>query len=97
MKTLLTLPAATQLLAKEFARKRAPECRTCTLPTPFWGPAPEDKAGLWYLRTLEPCVHGCHKVVAQIWAEITTLHAIEHAPLPRQANRTRERKVHSRR
>ena len=97
MKTLLSLASATQLLAKEFARQRSPECGTCFVPKPFWGPAPEGMTGLWYLRALEPCVHGCHTLVARIWVDITSAHDIAYAPLHHRAPRARRQmKAHPR-
>jgi len=80
MKTTLSLSAATQLLAMEFARQKSPDCRACSVPMLFWGPAPEGLRGLWYLKALAPCAHGCNSLVAQIWVEITDRHDIEHAP-----------------
>jgi hypothetical protein len=80
MKTKLSVSAATKLLATEFARQRAPGCRTCTVPMLYWGPSPEGTTGLWYLKALSHCTHGCHTLVAKIWVEITDQHEIENAP-----------------
>ena len=92
MKTPIPLSSATELLAKEFARQRSPECRACSVPEPFWSPAPEGTAGLWFLKALAPCPHGCQTLVARIWVELTNLHDIEYSP-PRTPARKPRREL----
>ena len=79
---MLSLSSATELLEREFARQRSSACKECRVPAPFWSPAPEGVAGLWFLPALAPCAHGCHTLVARIWVELTNLHDIEYSPPP---------------
>ena len=58
----------------------------------FWGPAPQGFAGLWYLKALAPCKHGCHTLVAAIWVEVTARHDIESVPVRPQRRVRRELK-----
>lgn len=88
MKTVLPLSSATELLEKEFGQQRSPDCHICVVPKLFWGPAPAGIGGLWYLKALPPCMHGCHTIVARIWVGITNLHDIEYSP-PRPTGKTR--------
>ncbi len=66
-------PAMYTLLIREFTRLRPHECKRCKIPLPFWGPA----AGVsntvyWYMPIVAPCVHGCHAIIAELWARTTT-------------------------
>ena len=64
----LAPPDAFALLVQEFARLKSPECKQCSAPVPFWGPAPNDTRGYWYLPTPQACGHGCGKVILELWA-----------------------------
>ena len=77
---MLSLSSATALLEREFARQRTHACLECRVPAPFWAPAPHGMAGLWFLKALAPCPHGCHSLVARIWVELTNVYDIEYSP-----------------
>ena len=66
----LTATHVIALLNKEFARLKSPECTQCHAPVPFWGPAPNDTRGYWYLPTPQACSHGCSKVMLELWARV---------------------------
>ncbi len=60
------------LLANEFAKARPAGCGSCAIPKPFWGPSAGLGSGYWYMATPADCPHGCRKVIAEIWARVTT-------------------------
>ena len=80
MKTTISLTEATVYLQREFEKARPPDCKTCTYPKPFWGPAVGIGTGYWYLKMPPPCSEKCLAVIAQLWAKFTTEHEIEHRP-----------------
>jgi len=67
-KKQLTPPQAFALLIEEFARLKSPQCTQCRVPLPFWGPAPNDARGYWYMPTPQACSHGCSKAMLELWA-----------------------------
>jgi hypothetical protein len=80
-------PAMYALLIREFARLRPAECKRCSIPLPFWGPAAGvSNSVYWYMPSSPPCVHQCHHIIAELWATVTTEYEIA-APgtrMPRQ-------------
>lgn len=70
---VITGPSMYSLLIREFARLKAPDgtCN-CRVPLPFWGPAPGTDAGYWYMETPRACPHGCARVLAVLWAKLTS-------------------------
>ena len=79
MRKALSATQAKQLLEREFAHLRSPECKTCKAPTPFWGPGAFAGTGYWYLKMLAPCPHRCNRVINRVWAQITTEYQIERS------------------
>jgi hypothetical protein len=59
-------------LEAEFKKVRSPECSTCVVPKPFWGPSAGLGQGYWYMKTPADCPQGCRQALAQIWARVTT-------------------------
>ena len=69
---VITGPNMYSLLIREFARLKSPDCVSpCRVPLPFWGPAPGSD-GYWYMETPPSCPHGCNRVLAVLWAKLTT-------------------------
>ena len=60
-------------LESEFLAARPAACKTCQPPKTFWGPAAGPGSdGYWYMEQAVDCPHGCRKVMAEIWARLTT-------------------------
>jgi hypothetical protein len=72
----ITGPSMYALLIREFARLKSPECTHCRVPLPFWGPAPGNQAGYWYMETPRACPYECGQLLAALWARLTTEYQI---------------------
>ena len=59
----------------EFAERQPAGCRRCRVPMPFWGIAPGN-SGYWYQPAPPPCEQGCHTVLIELWARLTTEYTI---------------------
>ena len=65
------------LLINEFERLRHPGCtRSCRVPLPFWGPAPGGQSVYWYMPPPPSCPSGCGRLIAGLWADLTTEYMI---------------------
>jgi hypothetical protein len=74
---LISGPNMYALLIREFARVKPPECtRSCRVPLPFWGPAPGGQGVYWYMTPPPACPYGCGKLIASLWANLTTEYRI---------------------
>jgi hypothetical protein len=74
---MITGPNMYALLIREFDRLRPSACtRSCRVPLPFWGPAPGVEGVYWFMKTPQSCPHGCHQLVAELWANLTTEYRI---------------------
>lgn len=80
MKKTVSVAEAAAHLRREFIGARAPGCRTCTFPMPYWGPGVMTGTGYWYLQMPPPCPHLCQSVMARLWVAFTEEHEIEHQP-----------------
>ena len=59
-------------MVAEFAKVRSPQCKTCVVPKPFWGPSAGTGSVYWYMEPGTNCQYGCRQLIAQIWAKATT-------------------------
>jgi hypothetical protein len=70
---MISGPNMYALLIREFDRVRPAECsRSCRVPLPFWGPAPGGQSVYWYMTPPPPCPYGCSRLIAELWAKLTT-------------------------
>jgi hypothetical protein len=72
----ITGPNMYALLIREFALIKDPECKTCRVPLPYWGPAPGHLTGYWYIEAAQMCAYGCRQSLALLWARLTTEYRI---------------------
>jgi hypothetical protein len=72
----ITGPNMYALLIREFALVKDPECKTCRVPLPYWGPAPGHLTGYWFMETPQACAYGCRQSLAVLWARLTTEYKI---------------------
>ena len=68
----ITAEALYDFMVAEFAKVRPPECKTCVVPKPFWGPSAGTGSVYWYMEPATNCPNGCRQAIAQIWAKATT-------------------------
>ncbi len=80
MKKAMSAAEMKALLIEEFAKLRSPECKTCEVPLPYWGPGPGPGNGYWYMETAVQCPYGCRQRIAELWARLTTEYEISAPP-----------------
>jgi hypothetical protein len=72
--TRTSLPAAQlyAVLDREFKARRPVRCARCSVPLPFYHPAPDDVSANWQIGTPQFCPHGCHLVIAELLLTLWT-------------------------
>lgn len=72
---VITPPRMYALLINEFAKLRPSECTRCRASLPYCGSAPGNQL-YWFMQAPPACPHGCHQVLAELWARLTTEYKI---------------------
>lgn len=60
------------LLSLEFKRARPAFCRRCRAPFPYLVERTDFASANWFVSGFSECLHGCHRVVAEIIARLWT-------------------------
>jgi len=68
-------------LDREFRAHRPARCGICRVPLPYWSGAPDEVSANWLIGTPTICPHGCHRVIAEVLAELWTRYDL-NGPLP---------------
>ena len=76
-RTALSMAELYAILEREFLQRRPPQCRICSVPLPYWRRPPDDSSANWFIGTPQECEHGCHRVVAELLAELWTRYDID--------------------
>ena len=74
------------ILDREFRARRAPDCRRCRVPLPFFRAPPDEVSANWHIGTPADCPQGCDRVIAEILTSLWTQYDIKVPP-------TRERET----
>ena len=80
MKKTISVAQAALTLQRAFIESRPSSCRTCTFPTPYWGPGVMMGTGYWYLQMPPACPHMCQAVIARVWVGFTEEYEIQREP-----------------
>jgi hypothetical protein len=62
----LTTAGLYAVLDREFRKRRALACRTCSVPLPYWCPRPDEVSANWRIGSPTVCPHRCHIVIAEL-------------------------------
>jgi hypothetical protein len=68
-------------LDREFRANRPARCRACRVPLPYRKDAPDEVSANWFIGHPTICVHGCHRVIAEVLARLWTRYDL-NAPQP---------------
>ena len=65
-RTTLTTADLYAVLDREFRKRKPRACATCSVPLPYWHPAPDDVSANWVIGSPSVCPHGCQVVIAEL-------------------------------
>jgi hypothetical protein len=65
-RTTLTTAQLYAVLDREFRKRRAASCTTCSVPLPYWRAAPDDVSANWVIGSPTVCPRRCHVVIAEL-------------------------------
>jgi hypothetical protein len=63
-------------LDREFRANRPAICGKCRVPLPYYRAAPDEVSANWLIGHATICPHGCHRVIAEVLAELWTRYDI---------------------
>ena len=69
-------------LDREFRANRPARCRACRVPLPYYRDAPDEVSANWLIGHPAICVHGCHRVIAELLARLWTRYDITAPQAP---------------
>ncbi len=77
---VLAQPALYAYLIAAFDKARPAQCHSCRFPLPFWGPGVGMSSGYWFMPSPAACPNDCHRVIAELWARVTTEYELASPP-----------------
>jgi len=77
------LPAAQlyAILDREFKKRRPLQCRSCTVPLPYYQSPADDVSANWFIGTPHHCEYGCHLVIAELLVQLWTRYDLDRTPM----------------
>jgi hypothetical protein len=63
-------------LDREFRANRSALCGKCRVPLPYYRAAPDEVSANWFIGHPTICPQGCHRVIAEVLAELWTRYDI---------------------
>ena len=85
-RTILSTAQLYAVLDREFRKRRAAACAACSVPLPYWCPAPDEVSANWRIGTPRVCQHRCHIVIAELVTLLWSRYDVA-APAARAAQR----------
>jgi hypothetical protein len=89
-RTTLSTAQLYAVLDREFRMRRGGACTTCSVPLPYWCPAPDDVSANWMIGSPRVCVHGCHVVIAELVTLLWSRYDVAR-PVARASHRPTQR------
>ncbi len=68
-------------LDREFRKRKAPECRSCRVPLPFYRAPADEVSANWFIGTPSECPHKCQVIIAEVLANLWSQYNLETAEL----------------
>ena len=65
-RTTLSTAQLYGVLDREFRKRKPAACVACSVPLPYWCPAPDEVSANWMIGTPRVCQHRCHIVIAEL-------------------------------
>ena len=65
-RTTLSTAQLYAVLDREFRKRKPAACVACSVPLPYWCPAPDEVSANWMIGTPRVCQHRCHIVIAEL-------------------------------
>ena len=65
-RTILTTADLYAVLDREFRKRKPAACATCSVPLPYWRPAPDEVSANWVIGSPSVCPHKCQVVIAEL-------------------------------
>jgi len=65
-RTTLSTAQLYAVLDREFRSRKPAACTACSVPLPYWCPAPDEVSANWMIGTPRVCQHRCHILIAEL-------------------------------
>jgi hypothetical protein len=65
------------VLDREFRKRKAPDCRKCRVPLPFYKEPADEVSANWHIGTPSECPHQCQVIIAEVLASLWPRYNLE--------------------